>query len=74
MEWDEFAEWGKEISDWGAEYHKSIRTRPVRAQTAPGSIAAQLPDRPPEDGEDMAKILDDFDKIINFMSRNYNLI
>ena len=38
MNWDEYARWGKEISDWGSDYHKTLRDRPVRAQVAPGDI------------------------------------
>lgn len=64
MNWDEFASWSKQIADWGARYHKTLRDRPVRAQTKPGDIAAQLPKSPPHQPEDMATILRDFDAII----------
>ncbi|MCL6282541.1 pyridoxal-dependent decarboxylase [Ruegeria sp. 2012CJ41-6] len=64
MEWDEFAHWGKHISDWAAEYHKTLRDRPVRAQTAPGKIAAQLPTAPPESAEAMDAIMADFERIV----------
>lgn len=64
MDWDAFARWSKEIADWGAQYHKTLRDRPVRAQTAPGAIAAQLPDAPPNKPEDMSVILKEFDDII----------
>ncbi len=64
MKWDEYAQWGKHIADWGQTYHSTLGDRPVRAQTAPGDIAAQLPSTPPEVGEDMAAILKDFDDII----------
>ena len=64
MDWDEFAGWSKKIADWGAEYHKTLRDRPVRAQTKPGEIAAQLPASPPDGPEDMATILRDFDAIV----------
>jgi aromatic-L-amino-acid/L-tryptophan decarboxylase len=64
MDWDEFAVWSKEIADWSATYHKTLRNRPVRAQTKPGEIAAQLPKSPPRQPEDMATILRDFDAII----------
>ncbi|MEP1519130.1 pyridoxal-dependent decarboxylase [Ascidiaceihabitans sp.] len=64
MDWDEFAHWGKHISDWGAQYHKSLRDIPVRAQTAVGEIAAQLHPTPPEAGDDMAAILADFEAIV----------
>ncbi len=64
MDWDEFSGWSKQITDWGAQYHKGLRDRPVRAQTAPGQIAAQIPVQPPQQPEDMAAILQDFDDII----------
>lgn len=64
MNWDDFAGWSKHIADWGAQYHKTLRDRPVRAQTKPGEIAAQLPVSPPEQAEDMADILRDFEDIV----------
>ncbi|SLN10481.1 pyridoxal phosphate-dependent decarboxylase family protein [Pseudooctadecabacter jejudonensis] len=64
MNWDDFAGWSRHIADWGAQYHKTLRDRPVRAQTSPGEIAAQLPDAPPERAEDMADILRDFEDIV----------
>lgn len=64
MNRDDFAGWSKHIADWGAQYHKSLRDRPVRAQTKPGEIAAQLPDAPPAQPEDMAAILRDFENIV----------
>jgi aromatic-L-amino-acid/L-tryptophan decarboxylase len=64
MDWDEFATWGRRISDWGADYHKTLRDRPVRAQTRPGDIRAGLAPSPPEAGEDMAAIMADFDTTI----------
>ena len=64
MNWDEFADWSRQIADWGAAYHKSLRDRPVRAQTVYGEIAAQLQDAPPETGEDMSVILEDFEQIV----------
>ncbi|SMX43160.1 pyridoxal phosphate-dependent decarboxylase family protein [Maliponia aquimaris] len=64
MDWDEFAHWGRHIAGWGADYHKGLRDRPVRAQVHPGQTAAQLPAAPPETGEDMAAILADFERIV----------
>jgi aromatic-L-amino-acid decarboxylase len=64
MNWDEFAHWGKHISDWSAEYHKTLRDCPVRAQTAFGDTAAQLPTSPPEGGEAMDAIMEDFEAIV----------
>lgn len=64
MNWDEFSEWGKKISEWGADYHKSLADRSVRAQTSPGDIAAQLPATPPETGVAMDAIMADFEAIV----------
>jgi len=64
MDWDEFAHWGKHIADWAADYHRTLGDRPVRAQTKPGDIGAQLPPLPPETGEGMEAILSDFERIV----------
>ena len=64
MNWDDFAGWSKHIADWSARYHKTLRDRPVRAQTKPGEIASQLPDAPPAQPEDMVVILRDFEDIV----------
>lgn len=64
MDWKSFARHGREIADWGADYHETLRDRPVRAQTRPGEIFGQLPEEPPESGEDMEVILKDFEDIV----------
>lgn len=64
MDWDSFAQWGRKISDWAAEYHKTLANRPVRAQTEPGAISRQLPATPPEAPDAMDRIMADFDRII----------
>ena len=64
MNWDEYTVWAKRIADWGTEYHKTLADRPVRAQTAPGEIAGQLPLGPPEDAEGMDAIMGDFERIV----------
>ncbi len=64
MQWDEFAKWGRQIADWGRDYHENLRDRPVRAQTAYGEIAAQLPATAPEGPEAMEQIFGDFEKIV----------
>ncbi|WP_224816413.1 pyridoxal-dependent decarboxylase [Hasllibacter sp. MH4015] len=64
MKWDEYAEWGRRIADWGADYHTTLRDRPVRAQTAPGEIAAQLPLSPPDAPEAMEAVMADFETIV----------
>lgn len=64
MNWDEFNKWSKQLADWGADYHKTLRDRPVRAQTELGSIASQLPETPPDTPDGMEAILTDFEQII----------
>ena len=64
MNWDEFAHWGKHISEWSADYHKTLRDRSVRAQTAFGETAAQLPASPPDGAEAMDAIMADFEAIV----------
>ena len=41
VDWDEFSDWSKWIAEWGSQYHKTLRDRPVRAKTKPGEIYAQ---------------------------------
>lgn len=64
MDWEEFADWGRRMSDFGADYHKTLRDRPVRPRFSPGGIAAQLPASPPETGTGMAEIMADFERIV----------
>lgn len=64
MDWEEFRRWSEKAADWGADYRASLRERPVRAQTAPGEIAAHIADSPPESGESMEDIFKDFEDIL----------
>ena len=34
----DFRHWSHRAADWAADYHETLRTRPVRAQTEPGAI------------------------------------
>ena len=42
MNKDEFRDWSLKAAAWGASYRETVRERPVRAQTAPGEIAARI--------------------------------
>ena len=64
MQWDEFAQWGRKVSEWTRDYHDTIGDRPVRARTKPGEIFAALPETPPEQPEAMEQIFDDFEQIV----------
>ena len=61
---EDFRKWSRMAADWGADYRESLRERPVRAQTAPGDIAAQLPALPPEEAQPMDAIMADFEHIV----------
>ncbi len=60
----EFERWSQEATRWSAEYLKNIDQFPVRAQTQPGDIAAQIPTSAPDEAESMETIMADFEHII----------
>lgn len=64
MENNEFRHWSLKAAEWGADYRESLRERPVRAQTQPGEVAAQIAPSPPEMAEPMEKIFADFEQTI----------
>jgi aromatic-L-amino-acid decarboxylase len=69
MDWAEFRHWSHRAAEWGADYRLSLRERPVRAQTAPGEIAASIAPSPPEAAEPIEAIFADFEaKIVPGMT------
>jgi len=64
MKKSDFHKWSTAATDWSAAYLENIDQYPVRAQTEPGAIAAQIPSAPPEDAETMEEIMADFAHII----------
>jgi len=64
MDPDEFRRHGHTFVDWMADYLTSIEQYPVRAPVRPGEIEALLPETPPAAGEPMARILEDFERIV----------
>ena len=61
---DEFRRHAHQLVDWMADYMASVEQHPVRAQTSPGAVAAQLPSAAPEAGESFEAIFKDFQKIV----------
>jgi aromatic-L-amino-acid/L-tryptophan decarboxylase len=61
---EQFRYWSLRAAEWGAQYRASLRERPVRAQTAPGEIAARIAAGPPEEPEPLEAIFADFEKTI----------
>ncbi|MEW9918482.1 aspartate aminotransferase family protein [Marimonas sp. MJW-29] len=64
MDWEEFRARGRAAADWAADYHLTLRDRPVRAQTRPGEILRRLPASAPETAEPVDDILADLDQVI----------
>jgi aromatic-L-amino-acid decarboxylase len=64
MNWEDFRKRGADAAAWAADYHASLRDRPVRARTKPGDILAQLPPTAPEQPETLDDILSDLDTTI----------
>ncbi len=61
MDSQEFRDQGHRIIDWIADYLDNAERFPVLAQVQPGEIHAKIPAHPPETGQAMADILDDFE-------------
>lgn len=64
MNWDEYVRHSVAATDWIANYHRSIDKQPVRSQATPGDTSKLLPASAPEEGEDFAQILADFEKLV----------
>ncbi len=61
---EEFREFGHKMIDWIADYLKDIEELPVLPDIKPGDIKSQLPENPPETGEEFSKIFRDVDDLI----------
>jgi aromatic-L-amino-acid/L-tryptophan decarboxylase len=64
MDNSSFRDWAVRAAEWAADYRAGLADQPVRAQTAPGAVAAQLPRQAPETAEEMRAIFADFERII----------
>jgi aromatic-L-amino-acid decarboxylase len=64
MDVADFRRYGHQLVDWISEYLAQIEERPVLAQVEPGDLVKQLPKSAPEQGESMAAILEDVDRLI----------
>jgi aromatic-L-amino-acid/L-tryptophan decarboxylase len=60
----EFREALERASDWVVGYFDDVRSHPVLAQVEPGSIRRALPASPPERGEPLNALLDDFERLV----------
>jgi aromatic-L-amino-acid decarboxylase len=60
MNADSFRKHGHELIEWVADYLENAGRYPVLSAVAPGEIRAELPASPPQEGEPMEVILQDF--------------
>ncbi len=60
----EFRHHGKQLVDWIADYWERVEELPVMSPVRSGEIRAQLPPGPPAEGEPMAAIMADFERIV----------
>jgi aromatic-L-amino-acid decarboxylase len=61
---EEFRAAAHRAVDWIADYLDTIRERPVLPPVAPGDIRRSLPSVPPEQGERLEVIFQDFERLI----------
>ncbi|HEY6592708.1 MAG TPA: pyridoxal-dependent decarboxylase [Asanoa sp.] len=61
---DEFRRHGHALVDWIADYWASLPDRPVLPTAPPGAVAARLPAAPPVEGDGLAGVLDDLDRVV----------
>jgi len=64
MHADEFRRHAHTVVDWMADYLAGVEHYPVLSRVQPGDVAAQLAPSAPETGEDFARVLEDFDRVI----------
>jgi aromatic-L-amino-acid/L-tryptophan decarboxylase len=61
---DEFRAAAHRAVDWIGDYLDTIRERPVLSRVAPGDIRRGLPAVPPEQGERLEAIFEDFERLV----------
>ena len=64
MKWDDFPAWGSKVAQWAADYHTTLRDRPVRSRAKPGDTLNALPVSPPDQPESIGEIFADFETTV----------
>ncbi len=72
MEPEEFRQAGYRVIDWITDYLANPEQFPVLPSVTPGDFSALLPKLPPQDGEPIGRILDDFERLIPQASTHWN--
>ena len=61
---EEFRAAARRAVDWAAEYLDTVRDRPVMPALKPGDVRRALPAVPPEEGERLEVIFEDFERLV----------
>ncbi len=64
MPTEEFRRYGHQLVDWIAGYFENIGEYPVLSQVEPNWLKGQIPQSPPQEGEDFGEVLKDVDRLI----------
>jgi aromatic-L-amino-acid decarboxylase len=64
MDKEAFRQFGYKFIDWAADYLTEVEKFPVKSKVQSGEIRNQLPENPPQQGEPMERIFEDFKEII----------
>ncbi len=64
MPTEEFRKNGYKLVDWISNYLKDIEKYPPLSQVKPGEIFARIPSTPPQNGEEIERVLEDIDRIL----------
>ena len=64
MKPNEFRKHAHQLVDWMADYLEEVANYPVKSTVAPREIFAQIPQNPPQKGEEFAAIFTDFQQKI----------
>jgi len=64
MDKETFRAFGHRFVDWVVDYMEHTDRYPVRSPLQPGDVKQRLPQSPPEQGESMDGIFDDFESIV----------
>jgi aromatic-L-amino-acid decarboxylase len=72
MQPNEFRRHGHAVVDWIADYLENPEQWPVLPDVRPGELRSSLPQSPPERGESMDAVLEDFQKLIVPATTHWN--
>ncbi len=61
---DEFRAAAHRAVEWAGDYLETIRERPVQSRVSPGDVRRSLPPMPPEQGEALEVIFEDFERLV----------